>query len=311
MTRVMRMGRNGWEKIKEYDLKRGQKLIFEGPGAVRDTNWVITGIIGDQHYSIVNTETKKMATAEYIRPIAEKFGIGYYFVPGEVIDESVVAEVEKKAMELGEIEKKQREREREEASDRLRKGLELYNKLRPKWAKAVVMACEYVDESDPMTDYFYVHLKPIYLLEWSKTKRNCFREMRKAALNLKETAFYSTDIKKEDEHRENYSMGMGMYLWRPGKYAIKKYAIDLYKETVAMVLINGGDKTIPENKVRPEEVVVTINKARNGVEIRFPIKPAQRIINSLKANHFRWSRYNRCWYNKATDEAIAFANSLK
>ena len=40
---------------------------------------------------------------------------------------------------------------------------------------------------------------------------------------------------------------------------------------------------------------IIINKEKNGVEIYFDEKPEQIILNSLKANKFRWSRYNKCW----------------
>lgn len=56
---------------------------------------------------------------------------------------------------------------------------------------------------------------------------------------------------------------------------------------------------------------IIINKEKNGIEIYFDEKPEQIILNSLKANKFRWSRYNKCWYAKQTEAALNFANSLK
>ena len=57
-------------------------------------------------------------------------------------------------------------------------------------------------------------------------------------------------------------------------------------------------------------VVVSENEEKNGVEVRFPAKPAPTILEGLKAHGFRWSRYSSCWYQRRTAEAVAFARSL-
>lgn len=55
---------------------------------------------------------------------------------------------------------------------------------------------------------------------------------------------------------------------------------------------------------------VTLNNEKNGIEIRFEGKPAAEIIESLKANGFRWSNKQKMWYAKQNDKTIAFANSI-
>lgn len=57
-------------------------------------------------------------------------------------------------------------------------------------------------------------------------------------------------------------------------------------------------------------VNIVMNSEKNGIEIRFGGKPAAEIIESLKANGFRWSGKQKMWYAKQTEETIAFANSL-
>ena len=56
---------------------------------------------------------------------------------------------------------------------------------------------------------------------------------------------------------------------------------------------------------------IIMNEEKNGIEIYFNEKPAEEIRNNLKLNGFKWSRYSSCWYNKQSDAAINFANSLK
>ena len=54
--------------------------------------------------------------------------------------------------------------------------------------------------------------------------------------------------------------------------------------------------------------IITENKAKGGVEIRFPSKPSADVLNELKRNGWRWTRFNGgLWYNKATDENREFA----
>lgn len=64
-------------------------------------------------------------------------------------------------------------------------------------------------------------------------------------------------------------------------------------------------KTLPNNSV-----TVTENEEHDGVEIRFAAKPERSAIDNLKANRFRWSSRNKCWYHKRTPSALAFARAL-
>lgn len=57
-------------------------------------------------------------------------------------------------------------------------------------------------------------------------------------------------------------------------------------------------------------VTVTENPEKDGVELRFPAKPAPEILDSLKAHGWRWSRFSCCWYKRASDEAREFARAL-
>jgi TusA-related sulfurtransferase len=58
------------------------------------------------------------------------------------------------------------------------------------------------------------------------------------------------------------------------------------------------------------EITVTENEERDGVEIRFPEKPNQEILNYLKSKGFRWSQRNSCWYAKRSDKTLAIAHGL-
>lgn len=72
--------------------------------------------------------------------------------------------------------------------------------LCPSWAKSVVVAELEKDESDIMTDYFHVRATRKVVLAWSKSERNNFNELRKAARCFTETSHLAT-AGKEAEHR--------------------------------------------------------------------------------------------------------------
>lgn len=55
---------------------------------------------------------------------------------------------------------------------------------------------------------------------------------------------------------------------------------------------------------------VTMNNEKNGIEIRFNSKPEAEVLDSLKANGFRWSRKQKMWYAKQDQGRIAFVNTL-
>ena len=82
---------------------------------------------------------------------------------------------------------------------------------KPEWAKAVIVAELLESDNDPMSDYYGSHQTRRVFLAWSRTDRDGFVEMRKAAALFPPTADLATGP-KDYEHREKYSMGNGYYL---------------------------------------------------------------------------------------------------
>lgn len=70
-------------------------------------------------------------------------------------------------------------------------------------------------------------------------------------------------------------------------------------------------KPTPPDAPKGDGVTVTENKEKNGIEIRFHSMPSEAIRSDLKANGWRWTRYNGgLWYNKANDNNRAFAQEI-
>lgn len=78
---------------------------------------------------------------------------------------------------------------------------------------------------------------------------------------------------------------------------------------------NGKPPTPPRKPTKPtnkgsDAVEVRENIPLKGIEIYFPSIPDESIRNNLKSNGWRYSRYNMCWYNRATETNKEYANSI-
>jgi hypothetical protein len=116
------------------------------------------------------------------------------------------------------------------------------------------------------------------------------------------------------EHREKYSMGHGYYLKAACRYhsgwIVRKVSPGHIGSAVELDVL--AEATRPEPTASSEQPAagVTLNAERQGVEIRFPAKPPAAVLDRLKANGWRWSRFSACWYQRDTPEARAFAARL-
>jgi hypothetical protein len=97
----------------------------------------------------------------------------------------------------------------------------------------------------------------------------------------------------------------------PDTDAMTDLFMDSYFDTIksAMHFLNPtGDLVKPAKPalndapmVHVENVTVTKNEEKGGIEIRFPQKPSQEVINNLKANGYRWSSFASVWWKRYSD----------
>ena len=55
---------------------------------------------------------------------------------------------------------------------------------------------------------------------------------------------------------------------------------------------------------------VVFNEEKNGIELYFTDKPSEEVRINIKANGFRWSKYNKCWYSKDTETTRGYLQEL-
>ena len=196
--------------------KENQIVIHEGPGAftIRYVIYKVEHDADGYMYHMINTDTKEIHRTDILRPYSRKFGIGMYYTdtPPEFMDAfevtALAREAEQKAQEKAETQARAKtEHDRIAAI-----GVERLERLMPADVKGVIVAelnkTEYTDHTYEYRETTNVRT---VILGFSATPRNGFRELRKAARNLPETA-YLTEYNKDYEHRcPGFTLGKSPY----------------------------------------------------------------------------------------------------
>lgn len=110
------------------------------------------------------------------------------------------------------------------------------------------------------------------------------------------------------ENIENYWLTDGS-MWASVDDDVLKVTIKYGYSYLTLYADLKEDKKPSLNTVESEEVEITYNEEKNGIEVKFNTKPAQEVINDLKANGFRWHRVKKVWYAKQTDERVNYINT--
>lgn len=245
MTKVHLLGANRSYDRNVQTVSVNQVVMLEGYNydsyvvyEVSRNEWGIT-------YHLINLETHEFHTSDLIRPLSEKFGIGIYYDDAnpKFLDPLETAVLLTEAKEKKAEAEREAEEERKEYERIAKIGAERLRPLIPTDAKAVIIGTLRVNECDSYTDYYDYSIGRTVILGFSKHTRNLFSEMRKHAANFEETA-YLAEYNADYEHRENYSMGDGMYLGK-NKYngwTIEKEPIYDLKKFIERYAHTAGDE---------------------------------------------------------------------
>ena len=209
---------------------------------IRQTKWGLS-------YELINLRTHEFGQCELVRPLSEKFGIGYYFddTNPQFMDAFEVMILRNEAEQIADEKRKEQQTEQERNEQLKAIGKERLQTLIPADTKAVIIAELHENESDSMTDYFGYRTVRTVILGFSNHTKDLFSEMRKYASNFDETAHLATE-NKEYEHREKYSMGEGYYMGK-SKYhgwIVKKNKFYRDRDSIinAFALIAGEESNI-------------------------------------------------------------------
>lgn len=189
----------------------------------------------------------------------------------------------------------------------------------PPGSMAVYLSVTY-DDSDAMTDYFDRHrsVGTDLLLAIVPKQAQTQALARRALARYPELAA----ITSWQWHTETYSMGHGNYLESGYETAAIcfprtsnaethqehpcKYEVQFDAHTKAKYPYKGypGIEAAPAESdfapITSEGAAIRHNAEKGGIEIRFDAKPAEDVLNRLKGAGWRWSRFSKCWYTKAS-----------
>ena len=245
MNKLHLLGANKSYDRDEQTVSVNQVVVLEGYSydsyvvyEVSRSKWGIT-------YHLINLRTYEFHTSDLIRPLSEKFGIGIYYDDAnpKLLDPLETAALLTKATEKKTEDDRKAEEERQKNERTAKIGAERLRPLIPSDAKAVIIGELRVSECESYKDYYDNRIERTEILGFSAHTRNLFSEMRKYAANFKGTA-YLAENNKEYEHRENYSMGDGMYLGR-NKYSgwtISKEPIYSLEKFIEQYAHTAGDE---------------------------------------------------------------------
>jgi hypothetical protein len=267
---------------------------------------------------VMDGENVLIHNVETIKPLSKKFGVGTYYLDSrETYTEAEILPIVVKAEQLAIIRERQKQEADQKEAEIKALGAQLYAEKVPSWAKAVIIAELMIDNSDPHSDYFHASgdRDKTFILAFSTYTQNNEQELRSAALNFEGTA----DMANQDTG-ELYK-GHSAYdyrlqtSWRSG-YHVRKLKIEgsYDKGIIARALALGNNfapiNEPPQGTTVPAaaNVRIILNEKQGGVEIHFTGKPEKSILSELKANGWRWAKFNKCWYKRDTPAARQFAS---
>ena len=275
MTKVHLLGANRSYDRDVQTVSVNQIVVLEGYAG---GSYVVYDVTRDHYgftYHLVHTGTYDFHTSNLIRPLSEKFGIGIYYDSENpmFLDPLETAALLTKAKEK-KAEEERKAKEAREEHERISKiGAARLRPLIPSDAKAVIIGELRVSECDSYTDYYDYSIARTVILGFSKHTRNLFSEMRKHAANFEETA-YLAEYNADYEHRENYSMGDGMYLGR-NKYSgwtIEKEPICDLEKFIERYAHTAGDEAnlcmkAPQRENEAQQPTATADPSTLSLEI--------------------------------------------
>lgn len=213
MTKLFLLGAQQEIDTEKQVVKIGQVIHMEGYSYHRYVVYDIAHNAHGIHYKLIDLTDYLFYGTEIIRPLSQKFGIGYYY---DENNPTFKSEDELKAI-IQKAEDKKAEDDRQAEQERIRTeevraiGRKRLSEIIPTDAMAMIVGRLKQNDSDSQTDYYASSVQRTVILGFSKHTRDLFSEMRKYAGNFEETAYLS-EYNEDYEHREKYSMGDGYYL---------------------------------------------------------------------------------------------------
>ena len=213
MTKVFLLGAQQEIDTNKQVVEVGQVIRMEGYSYHSHVVYDIVHKEYGIYYKLIDLTDYLFYCTDIIRPLSQKFGIGYYYDENNPIfkTEDELKEIIQKAQDKKEQEERAAEQERIRVEEVKVIGRKRLAEIIPDNAVAMIVGRLKQNESDSQSDYYASSIQRTVILGFSTHTRDLFSEMRKYAGDFEETA-YLAEFNADYEHREKYSMGDGYYL---------------------------------------------------------------------------------------------------
>lgn len=328
------------ETVEKVNPEIGTILFLDGYGKTKgsaENKHIVYEIENSKrgiNYKTVEVDTLKLEVKNHVRPYAEKFGIGTYFeldykFEGSQDDiNNLVIEAHQKLKADNEKLKAESILKAEERAQKIKEGRKLVNI--PSWAKSIIVAEYYNNDSDSQTDYFSTSVSTRMFLAFSRTTRNNMQELRKAALNFEGTADFPerADNNPEKEYNEpveftsghsylpDYFLGSeNWYGWKVNKNKYFPLNNEANKEKLYIAAAEGHYFVPQEEEKEIKEVsadgLQLVEYSEKAIAVIGETKPIKDILKSLGGRfNFRLSCGAGWIFPKSKEQEIRAALSL-
>jgi len=277
---------------EEEKVKIGTVLFTDGIGA---GNRRAVYDIENNTYKTVYLDGSRLAVDSHVRPYSKKFGIGTYFKPDDTITLDEINDLIPRAKAAMKIQAEQDAIKNEEAkkaadekkaylsqfiqADRRTTTAILKRHILTTWPSVQIVGIKTDSFSggDSM-DVTYHAPERIEELELF------VKSFRYGTFNGMDDSFEYTKDRKEII-LEGHIMQSYMF------------ASTHFQQCEAKTIATPTPGAAPTS---PTGATVSFNEAKNGIEIKFSSKPSESVLSQIKADGFRWGKYNKVWYIKDT-----------
>lgn len=228
MLKIYQPQKDGTLKLvdtsEKTNLADGVVLHWGGNIACPEEDFVIIGRKTNQWGMSYKTASLKNARIHWMDATRIKFQTEdvwhhqWFFVTPKKLEEPDLISIKKLAESNEATQKEEQKSAEDERQLKIKHGKEIAASKIPPEAKALIVAEQEVDVSDPQTDYFNTNTVKRIVLGYSLHTRNVFSEMRKFASKIEQTK-HLAEKNEQYEHRQSYSGGGGYYLKNGSHYS--------------------------------------------------------------------------------------------
>jgi len=253
------------------------------------------------NYHTVHLDGSTTEIDTHVKPYSEKFGIGTYFNEGDVISEEEVNQLVATATENMRIKREEEQREEIAAAEARAQAIETGRAIVGAINSEYVILGTHKGTTWNMDDTHDTTVIETVVLAFSGHKVRNRAELAAAAANCEKTAHLTAE-----DYDDSYSMLGSKY---NGWSVYKQQLDERGKENVYVAAAEGRYfvKELPacteQSNVPAGSARIVYNENQDGIEIHHSSKPAQSVIDAIKAAGFRWAKFNKCWYKKDSSYA--------